>query len=53
MAQLVKADGSFSLVGEAGYRRFGDSPLMDRYLADLATAQAPRAAAKIEAEQPS
>jgi adenylate cyclase len=44
MAQLVKADSSFSLASEATYRRFGDSPLMERYLADLARAQAPEAA---------
>jgi adenylate cyclase len=44
MAKLVKADGSFSLAAEAAYRRFGDSPLMERYLSDLARAQAPKSA---------
>jgi adenylate cyclase len=44
MAQLIEADRSFSLAAEADYRRFGDSPLMARYLSDLARAQAPKSA---------
>ena len=44
MAQLVAADSSFSLDSEATYRRFGNSPLMERYLSDLARAQAPKTA---------
>jgi adenylate cyclase len=42
MARLVAADSSFSLASEATYRRFGDSPLMWRYLSELALAQAPK-----------
>lgn len=44
MAQLVAADGDFSLASEASYRRFGNSPLMEQYLSELARAQAPRTA---------
>jgi adenylate cyclase len=44
MAQLVAADSSFSLASEAEYRRFGNSPLMEKYLAELAQAQAPKTA---------
>lgn len=44
MAQLVAADASFSLASEATYRRFGNSPLMERYLSELAQAQAPKTA---------
>jgi adenylate cyclase len=44
MAQLVAADTGFSLASEASYRRFGNSPLMERYLSELAQAQAPRTA---------
>jgi adenylate cyclase len=44
MTRLVAADADFSLQSEAEYRRFGDSPLMERYLAELAQAQAPKSA---------
>jgi adenylate cyclase len=38
MAQLVRVERDFSLSAERATRRFGDSPLMERYLADLAAA---------------
>ena len=41
MKRLVQADPTFSLATERTYRRFGDSPLMDRFLAQLASAKAP------------
>jgi len=41
MRRLVEADPTFSLANERTYRRFGDSPLMDRFLAQLASAKAP------------
>ena len=44
MAQLVSAEAGFSLASETEYRRFGNSPLMERYLAELAQAQAPKTA---------
>jgi len=44
MAQLVAADSSFSLASETTYRRFGNSPLMEKYLSELARAQAPKTA---------
>lgn len=44
MERLVAADREFSLASEAEYRRFGDSPLMERYLAELAQALAPKSA---------
>ena len=44
MAQLVAADSSFSLASETTYRRFGNSPLMEKYLSELAQAQAPKTA---------
>ncbi len=44
MARLVAANPDFSLAAERGYRRFGNSPLMDRFLADLARAKAPETA---------
>jgi adenylate cyclase len=44
MAQLVAADNGFSLASETTYRRFGNSPLMERYLSELAEAQAPKTA---------
>lgn len=46
MARLVAANPQFSLAGERDYRRFGNSPLMDRFLADLARAKAPETAAR-------
>ncbi|MGO6843912.1 tetratricopeptide repeat protein [Rhizobium ruizarguesonis] len=42
MANLVKAKPDFSLETERNYRRFGDSPLMEQFLADLARAEAPK-----------
>jgi adenylate cyclase len=44
MALLVAANPDFSLAAERDYRRFGNSPLMDRFLADLARAKAPETA---------
>jgi adenylate cyclase len=44
MAQLVSLEPAFSLSAERSTRRFGDSPLMERYLLDLTAAGAPEAA---------
>lgn len=44
MARLVAVDPTFSLAVERSAKRFGDSPLMASYLADLASAGAPEAA---------
>ena len=41
MAELRAADPEFSLAVERDYRRFGNSPLMERFLAALTRAQAP------------
>jgi len=41
MQQLLKADPTFSLASERTYRRFGDSPLMEQFLTQLANARAP------------
>ena len=41
MARLTAAAPEFSLSGELTYRRFGESPLMDRFLSQLANAGAP------------
>ncbi len=41
MTRLVARDPAFSLAAERRLRRFGDSPLMERYLVDLAAAGAP------------
>jgi len=41
MLRLLEADPTFSLASERSYRRFGDSPLMERFLAQLASAKAP------------
>jgi adenylate cyclase len=41
MTRLVTLDPAFSLAIERRLRRFGDSPVMERYLADLAAAGAP------------
>jgi adenylate cyclase len=49
MARLVALDPTFSLSGERDTARFGDSPLMDRYLADLETAGTPRAVGQARA----
>ena len=44
MARLLDANPKFSLKAERDYRRFGNSPLMERFLADLARTEAPDAA---------
>jgi adenylate cyclase len=44
MKRLLEANPEFSLAGEREYRRFGDSSLMDRFLAELARARAPETA---------
>jgi adenylate cyclase len=41
MARLTEIDPMFSLVAERQAARFGDSPLMSRYLADLEAANTP------------
>jgi adenylate cyclase len=49
MARLSELDPTFSLSAERETQRFGDSPLMDRYLADLKAAGAPAAAGQVRA----
>jgi adenylate cyclase len=49
MARLIELDPTFSLSAERATARFGDSPLMDRYLADLEAAGAPAAAGQVRA----
>jgi adenylate cyclase len=44
MGLLRAASPKFSLAAEREYRRFGNSPLMERFLADLARANAPATA---------
>jgi adenylate cyclase len=44
MGLLRSASPKFSLAVEREYRRFGNSPLMERFLADLARANAPATA---------
>ncbi|NKM65032.1 adenylate/guanylate cyclase domain-containing protein [Rhizobium leguminosarum bv. viciae] len=44
MASLVEAHPAFSLEAERAYRRFGDKPLMEEFLQDLARARAPESA---------
>lgn len=41
MARLVEAKPDFSIAAERAYRRFGESPLMERFLAALGNASAP------------
>lgn len=41
MARLLRLDPRFTLASERTLRRFGDSPLMEQFLADLALAGAP------------
>ncbi|MCA1444265.1 tetratricopeptide repeat protein [Ensifer sp. IC4062] len=41
MAQLTEVDPQFSLATERANRRFGNSPLMDEFLSQLAEARAP------------
>lgn len=48
MARLTGLDPAFSLSAERATRRFGHSPLMERYLADLAVAGAPEAAGQAQ-----
>ena len=50
MARLTELDPGFSVAVERRLRRFGDSPLMERYLADLAAAGAPRGLGQVAAE---
>jgi adenylate cyclase len=49
MTRLIELDPIFSLSAERETARFGDSPLMDRYLADLKAAGAPAAAGQVRA----
>jgi adenylate cyclase len=49
MARLIELDPTFSLSAERATARFGDSPFMDRYLADLEAAGAPAAAGQVRA----
>jgi adenylate cyclase len=49
MARLIELDPTFSLSAERETARFGDSPLMIRYLADLETAGAPASAGQVRA----
>jgi adenylate cyclase len=44
MARLLEANPKFSLVAERDYRRFGNSSLMERFLSELAQAEAPETA---------
>ncbi|RWB32898.1 tetratricopeptide repeat protein [Mesorhizobium sp.] len=44
MAKLIEAHPEFSLEAERAYRRFGDRPLMQEFLQDLAQAKAPETA---------
>ena len=44
MAHLARIDPRFSLAAERMLRRFGDSPLMERFLAELVLAGAPAGA---------
>jgi adenylate cyclase len=41
MARLLKSNPKFSLAEERKHRRFGDSNLMERFLADLVPVRAP------------
>lgn len=44
MERLRSSDAEFSMARERNSRRFGDSPLMERFLAELAQANAPETA---------
>ena len=44
MSNLMRFNPAFSLDAERAYRRFGDRPLMDTFLDDLARAKAPETA---------
>ena len=50
MTRLTELDPTFSVAVERRLRRFGDSPLMARYLADLAAAGAPAGLGQAAAE---
>ncbi|MBB3398820.1 adenylate/guanylate cyclase domain-containing protein [Rhizobium sp. BK060] len=50
MSSLRRANPSFSLQAERDYRRFGDTALMDQFLAELAQANAPET---VETQVPS
>jgi adenylate cyclase len=52
MARLTGLDPAFSLSAERAARRFGHSPLMERYLADLAAAGAPESAGQARRPAP-
>jgi adenylate cyclase len=47
MARLIELDPTFALPAERETARFGNSPLMERYLADLEAAGAPAAAGQV------
>jgi adenylate cyclase len=47
MARLLELDPAFTLADEREIARFGSSPLMERWLADLAAAGAPSAAGQV------
>ncbi len=47
IARLIEIDPNFSLAEERNYRRFGDAPLMDVFLADLKAAGAPETAGQV------
>jgi adenylate cyclase len=49
MARLIDLDPSFALSAERATARFGATPLMERYLADLAAAGAPAGAGQVRA----
>jgi adenylate cyclase len=44
VARLIAADPAFSVASEQSYKRFGDFPLMERYVADLRLAGVPEVA---------
>jgi adenylate cyclase len=48
IARLIELDPAFSIAEERATRRFGDSPLMESYLADLAAAGAPETAGQAQ-----
>ncbi|WP_353642998.1 tetratricopeptide repeat protein [Mesorhizobium sp. WSM2239] len=50
MARLLAANPKFSLAAERDYRRFGNSPLMERFLSELAQAEAPETAERLNRE---
>ncbi len=44
VARLITIDPAFSVTSEQSYKRFGDFPLMERYMADLRLAGVPEVA---------